>query len=115
MKPLPGAPVFSLEDSHANVVLIKTVACEIKAQGRRALEAGAEQNQPQSSGCAVGLPVGNLISPPVTMAMRKTTAEERTQVLLGWMQLCWFFGERMRICVCDSWTAKSAACRLGWQ
>lgn len=41
MKRLPGAPVFSLEDSHANMVLLRTVGCEIKAQ---ALEVGAEQN-----------------------------------------------------------------------
>lgn len=60
MKPLPGAPVFSWEGSPANVVLLKTVGCETKAQGRRALGAGAEQNQPQSSGCAVGFPVGAL-------------------------------------------------------
>lgn len=93
MKPLPGAPVFSLEDSHANMALLKTLGSEIKARGRRALEAGAEQNQPQSSGCAVGFPVGNLVSPPETMAMRKTTAVERTQVMLGWVQLCCFWGE----------------------
>lgn len=42
----------------------------------------------RTSHIAVEFPVGNLISPPETMAMRKTRVEERTQVMLGWMQLC---------------------------
>ena len=71
------------------MVLLKPVRSEkIKAQGRTALAASAEQNQPQCNGCAAGFPVGKLVGPPEVVAMRKTTAEERTQVILGWMQLC---------------------------
>lgn len=50
---------------------------------------GAEQNQPQCSGVSCGKPH----HPPETMAVRKTTAEERTHVMLGWMQLCCSWGK----------------------
>jgi len=54
--------VFSLEDSHPNrggMVLLKPVRSEkIKAQGRTALAAEAEQSQPRCSGCAGGFPLG---------------------------------------------------------
>lgn len=87
---------------------------EINTQGRTALEAGAEQNQPQCSGCALWLPVGNLISPLEVMATRKTTPEERTQSDAGLDATVLFLGERMHICASDPWLAKPAACRLGW-
>lgn len=84
--------MFSLEDSHPNrggTVLLKLVRSEkIKAQGRTALVAGSKQNQPRRNGCAGAVPVGELVSPPGVMAMRKTTAKERTQMILGCMQLC---------------------------
>lgn len=103
IKLLPGAPVFSLEDSHLNrggIVLLKPVRSEkIKAQGRAALAAGAEQNQPQCNGCAAGFPLGKLTSPPEVMAMRKATAEERTQVTLGLEAAVPWLGERMHITV----------------
>lgn len=82
----------SLEDSHLNrggMVLLKLVRSEkIKAQGRTALAAGVQQNQPLCNDCAAGFPVGKLISPPEVMTVRKTTDEERTWWILGWMLLC---------------------------
>lgn len=76
-----------------------------------ALVAGAKQNQPQCNGCAVGFPVGKIISPAEVMALRKTTTMGRTQVVLGWMQLC--LGERMHICVHAPWAAKPVSFQTG--
>lgn len=60
IKLLPGAPVFSLEDSHLNrggMVLLKLVRSEkIKDQGRTALAARIQQNQPLHNDCAAGFP-----------------------------------------------------------
>lgn len=66
------------------MVLLKTVGFETQAQGRTALEAGAEQNQPQSSGLSCGKP---------PQSSRDHGCEEITQVMLGCVQLCSSWGK----------------------